>query len=106
MLPLLLIGAGVILVLAVLVWQGVTNSPANTVNTNQTGDIPFPEVERVSVNDTRAAFDQDAALIVDVRDENSYTAGHIPGSINIPFDQIQDRVGELDPAQRIITYCT
>ena len=36
------------------------------------------------------------ALVVDVRAEDEYRSGHIPGSINIPYVKLVDRIGELE----------
>lgn len=35
------------------------------------------------------------SLLVDVREEHEYVAGHISGAINIPLSQIVERVDEL-----------
>jgi len=65
-------------------------------------------VPRVSVSDAKAAFDNGEAIIVDVRNADAYTTGHIPGSISIPLGFFEtDPSGlNLDKAQWIITYCT
>ena len=31
--------------------------------------------------------------------------GHLPGSLNVPLDQLEARLSELDPAQEIVAYC-
>lgn len=36
------------------------------------------------------------ALVLDVREESEYDAGHIPNSIHIPADKIKDRMEELE----------
>ena len=36
------------------------------------------------------------ALVLDVREESEYDAGHIPNSIHIPADKIKDRIEELE----------
>lgn len=46
------------------------------------------------------------AVLLDVRNENEYAAGHIPGSINIPLSQIpmaEDTL--LDKDQPLFVYC-
>lgn len=99
LLPLLLIAAGVLLLLALLFWQLSRQAP-------QTADIPNPDIERVSLSDARTAFEQQSAIFLDVRDPASFEAAHIPGAINIPVAQIETRLAELDANARIITYCT
>jgi len=64
------------------------------------------EVERVTLEEGKAALDSGAALFLDVRSQSSYAAGHIPGALSIPLDELEARMGELDPEQWIITYCT
>jgi phage shock protein E len=47
------------------------------------------------------------ALLVDVRSENEYRAGHLDCALLIPHDQIEARITELgtDKAREIILYC-
>ena len=49
----------------------------------------------------------DAPLILDVRTKNEFTAGHIPGAINIPHTELVARLAELNGHQddTIIVYC-
>lgn len=39
---------------------------------------------------------REEAVIVDIRDNKDFGAGHIAGAINIPFASIDSRVGELE----------
>jgi 3-mercaptopyruvate sulfurtransferase SseA len=64
------------------------------------------EVQRVSIEESKAAFDSGEAVFLDVRSESSYAAGHIPGALSIPLTDVPARIDELDPNQWIITYCT
>ncbi|MCP3753962.1 FAD-dependent oxidoreductase [Streptomyces sp. TBY4] len=51
------------------------------------------------------AGDGGHGLPVDVRTKAEHERGHLPGSVNIPLDELRDRVGEL-PADRPLTvYC-
>ncbi len=44
-------------------------------------------------------------VLVDVRTPEEFAEGHISGAINIPLDDLPERVGELDPADNIVVYC-
>ena len=101
----ILIG-GLLLVVAIVV--SLIQSQQSTISTNnpQNPNIPYPEVERVSIQDAKAAFDAGAAVFVDTRTLDSYNAGHIPGAISIPENEMDARFTELDPNDWIITYCT
>jgi hypothetical protein len=66
-----------------------------------------PEVvARVSLEEARAAYDKNEALFLDVRSISSYAGSHIPGARSIPLADLESRMGDLDPSQWIITYCT
>ena len=98
-----MIFAGVILILG---------SIAYTLSINQSlppevrAGTPDPEVKRVSLADAKAAYDIGAAVFVDVRDEQSFASGHIPGALLIPLVDLPERMNELKPDAWIITYCT
>ena len=47
----------------------------------------------------------DSLRVVDVRSHEAYEAGHIPGSENLPFDDVLAAIGEFDDACRIVTVC-
>ena len=41
---------------------------------------------------------------VDVRDAEEYAAGHVPGALHIPLDDLPGRLGELPPGRPVVTY--
>lgn len=43
--------------------------------------------------------------IVDIRNPTAFDRGHIPGSENIPFEALPQRVEALDGADRVVTVC-
>lgn len=43
--------------------------------------------------------------VLDVRPEDEFGLAHLPGAINIPLKQIEDRTAEIDPAKDIVAYC-
>jgi len=43
--------------------------------------------------------------VIDVRPFDEYAAGHIPGAISIPVDELAARLAELPADQEIVAYC-
>jgi len=50
---------------------------------------------------------EQAPLILDVRSEKEYAEGHIPGALNIPHDELPDRLSEIGVAktEEIVVHC-
>lgn len=43
--------------------------------------------------------------VLDVRPTEEYLAGHIPGAVSIPLDQLEARLAELSSDREIVAYC-
>jgi rhodanese-related sulfurtransferase len=44
--------------------------------------------------------------VVDVRTKAEFDAGHVPGAVNIPYDELERRAGEVGPpSQPLLLYC-
>ncbi len=43
-------------------------------------------------------------VIVDVRSEKDFRAGHLPGAINIPLEELEQRKTELDKTKPTVFY--
>jgi NADPH-dependent 2,4-dienoyl-CoA reductase/sulfur reductase-like enzyme/rhodanese-related sulfurtransferase len=56
---------------------------------------------------TTKANDTNSTLIVDVRTPEEFATGAYPGAINIPLDELGERMGELgnNASREIIVYC-
>ncbi len=48
---------------------------------------------------------QGLVTVVDVRPPEEFRAGHLPGAISIPLEQLESRLDQLDPSQEIVAYC-
>ena len=49
--------------------------------------------------------DKNGTILVDVRTQEEYREGHLPGSVNIPVDEIRERMEELPEDKEIWIYC-
>jgi rhodanese-related sulfurtransferase len=44
-------------------------------------------------------------VLVDVRPEQEFEAGHIDGAVSIPIDELADRLAELPDDVEVVAYC-
>src|SRR5690606_2666815 len=64
-------------------------------NTGRMSDDPIREVDVAGLAAARAA----GAPVLDVRQPDEYEAGHVPGALLIPLDQLPARLAEVPPAE-------
>jgi rhodanese-related sulfurtransferase/DNA-binding MarR family transcriptional regulator len=67
------------------------------------GDVAA--LEPVAQDELFRRLREGQVLILDVRPEAEYAAGHIPGAVNVPHDQLADRLAELPAGADIVAYC-
>lgn len=53
----------------------------------------------------RAVEAGEPCVVLDVRDRDEWEAGHVPGSVWIPLDQLAERMGELPKEKMIYALC-
>ncbi len=62
-------------------------------------------LESITLDDLLARSRKEKVLLIDVRPEEEYNAGHIPNAISIPLAQLKRRLNELPKNKTIIAYC-
>ena len=50
-------------------------------------------------------INEEHALIVDVRPDEEYKQGHLPGAISVPLQGLERRLRELPRDKLIVAYC-
>jgi hypothetical protein len=109
--PIIILAAGGLLLIIAVVILAMQNKPSPevllpTVGISSQGEESYPEIQRVSLEDAKAALDGGTAVFVDVRGDSSYAEGHVPGALSIALMDLENRLGELDTEDWILTYCT
>ena len=62
----------------------------------------------ITAEEAKAIMDsEEGYIILDVREQEEFVAGHIPGAILIPYTQIEEKADEMlpDKDQLILVYC-
>jgi phage shock protein E len=47
----------------------------------------------------------DHLLVLDVRTPQEYAEGHVPGAVNVPYDQLASRLAEIPKDKDVVLYC-
>ncbi len=62
-------------------------------------------LEAVSRKDLISRLRDGLVMVLDVRPEDEFALGHLPGALNIPLGKLEQRLGELPADREIIAYC-
>lgn len=68
-------------------------------------DVPVETGEPVTRDELRRRLKRGDIRVVDVRPLEEYAAGHIPGALSIPVDELEERLEELPEEVEIVAYC-
>src|SRR5512134_1951806 len=53
----------------------------------------------------RQARNDAALFVLDVRTPEEFAAGHVPGAVNVPHDQLANRLAEVPRDKDVVVYC-
>ncbi len=62
------------------------------------------EVPQVPVSQLPADFG-DTAVLLDVREDDEWARGHVPGAQHMPMAEVPARMGEIDPEKDLYVIC-
>jgi rhodanese-related sulfurtransferase/predicted transcriptional regulator len=63
------------------------------------------DVDTICSEDLHARLERGDVVLVDVRPEGEYAAGHIEGARSIPIHELERRLAELPEDTEIVAYC-
>ncbi len=81
---------------------GARSAAAAAARDAYLGDQDTDAVDRAELQRRLAAGE---VVVVDVRPVEEYSAGHVPGAVSIPLDQLADRLAELPADVDVVAYC-
>ena len=65
-----------------------------------------PSFPLIEVGELAGSIDSGEVVVVDVRSESQWKAGHVRGAIHIPFQDVFSRSVELPQDKLIVLYCS
>ena len=63
------------------------------------------ELQSVTIDELIEKMENEEVVLLDVRPEEEFKAGHISSALSIPYDQLASRFDELPKNKEIIAYC-
>jgi rhodanese-related sulfurtransferase len=63
------------------------------------------ELDQIHRDELARRLDEGDVIVVDVRPEAEYGAGHIAGAVSIPIDRLARRLRSLPPDVDVVAYC-
>jgi len=66
---------------------------------------PRDEFEPIGRDDLLRRAQAGEVVVLDVRPVEEYRAGHIPGALSVPMNELEARMGELPAGIDIVAYC-
>ena len=61
--------------------------------------------DAIDLEGLRERLQVERVILLDVRPTHEYRAGHLPGAISMPADELPDRLHELPKTSSIVAYC-
>ena len=62
-------------------------------------------LEAISIDDLRVRLGEGYILLLDVRPEAEYHAGHIKGALSVPINELAERLNALPKGRGMVAYC-
>jgi rhodanese-related sulfurtransferase len=69
------------------------------------GYLGADDIEQVALADLLHQAEAGDIVVLDVRPAPEFAAGHLPGAVHIPLDQLVARLDELPADKDIVAYC-
>ncbi|HYS12964.1 MAG TPA: metalloregulator ArsR/SmtB family transcription factor [Burkholderiaceae bacterium] len=63
------------------------------------------DLEPVPAKELLERVRKSLVTVLDVRPPEEFAAGHLPGAVNIPIQELEKRLGELPKRKEVVAYC-
>jgi len=62
-------------------------------------------IREIDKNELLRMIREKEVILLDVRPPEEYRAGHIPGALSVPLEELESRISDLPQDEKIVAYC-
>jgi len=62
-------------------------------------------LEAISREELSQRLKEGSVTLLDVRPQDEFALGHLPGAVNIPLAELRQRLADLPPEHEVVAYC-
>ncbi|SFT93998.1 transcriptional regulator, ArsR family [Actinopolyspora lacussalsi subsp. righensis] len=85
--------------------RNVASAHLPDVATTSTAYLGPDDAEHVSREELLRRAQDDNVIVLDVRPREEYEAGHIPGAVSIPLEELAGKLDTIPADQEVVAYC-
>ena len=63
------------------------------------------QLEAVGAEELLRRLRSGEVVVLDVRPEEEYAAGHVPGAMNVPLEHLESALAAIPPGREVVAYC-
>lgn len=63
------------------------------------------DLEPIDIDELLQRLNEGAVTVLDVRPRDEYEAGHIPGAVSMPIEELERRLAEIPADRPVVAYC-
>ena len=67
--------------------------------------VELSKIKTITVDDLNEVLTNEKIVVLDVRLKNEFNVQHLKNAINIPLNELQERITELNPKDELLIYC-
>jgi rhodanese-related sulfurtransferase len=80
------------------------STPSQPASAPAAASATLPLIGQQALLERQAKKDQ-SLFVLDVRTPEEFAAGHVPGAVNVPYDQVASRLAEIPKNKDVVLYC-
>ena len=79
-------------------------APSQPASAPAAAGASLPSISPQALLERQAKGDS-ALFVLDVRTAEEFAAGHVPGAVNVPYDQVASQLAQIPKDKDVVLYC-